>query len=120
MRTFLRFILLAFIVGCVDGYMRTPYASLLRQRIFKRQNSLHSIHGSIALHAKRLDNVVENVREVLITPPDMILDAVDKANRRLTVSDAAALSGADFTTCRNGLMALSTLTGRVGHIPFGT
>jgi hypothetical protein len=59
-----------------------------------------------------VDNALESVRENLKTPSDAIMNAVDQTRTfRLTIRDAASLSGLSLYTAKNDLMTLSTLTG---------
>lgn len=50
------------------------------------------------------------IGESLSAPGDNILDAVDRAGRRLSVSDAASFSGIDLIDARTQLMSLTSLT----------
>jgi hypothetical protein len=60
----------------------------------------------------KVDNALEKIREKLETPSNKILEAVEKSpNFRLTVSQAASLSGLSLYESKKGLMTLSTLTG---------
>lgn len=43
-----------------------------------------------------LENKISLLKEKLARPPDAILDAVDQANGRLSVSDAASIAGMDL------------------------
>lgn len=49
-------------------------------------------------------------RDNFSTPPDSIIDAVEKTNR-LSASDAAVIAGTDITSARKGLMELASLVG---------
>ena len=61
------------------------------------------------LHSSSL---VEYIQENLDTPDEKIISAVERAkDRRLTVADAAALSGTDLLSAQRSLTLLASLTG---------
>ena len=59
-----------------------------------------------------IGGTLEVIRDSLTTPPDLVLKAVEKtSNYRLTVPEAASLTGLSLFQAKNGLMTLATLTG---------
>ena len=70
-----------------------------------KRRSITPLYNSIG-------GTLDVIRDSLTTPPDAVLKAVEKtSNYRLTVPEAASLTGLSLFQAKNGLMTLATLTG---------
>ena len=85
-------------IRCHFGFVITTFYN--NKRFHPSSRLVHSV-------SPRIDNILEKVA----VPPESICKAVDKApNGRLSVPDAAAISGTDLNTARKALILLASLT----------
>ena len=66
------------------------------------------VRSSLTLPASSSSASIADLQTVL--PSQSLLDAVQKANNKLTISDAASLSGLSLASAQSQLLSLSTLT----------